>query len=113
MNAAGLCRKVKTHIVGIGLDLAAQRPRRHVAELGPQVDGATMGQRDGIKPVHLGLILGFKCHHHTFGMCRCKNFCAMNRQQSFVRSDHMFAGRNGFHDDVPKEPVIIEKAVAL
>ena len=22
-------------------------------------------------------------------------------------------GRNGFHDDVPKEPVIIEKAVAL
>jgi peptidyl-prolyl cis-trans isomerase B (cyclophilin B) len=22
-------------------------------------------------------------------------------------------GRNGFHDDVPQEPVIIEKAVAL
>jgi peptidyl-prolyl cis-trans isomerase B (cyclophilin B) len=22
-------------------------------------------------------------------------------------------GRNGFHDDVPKEPIIIEKAVAL
>jgi len=22
-------------------------------------------------------------------------------------------GRNGFHDDVPNEPVIIEKAVAL
>ena len=41
---------------------------------------------------------GFKRHHHTFGLSRRKNFCAVNRQQCFVGCDHMFASRNGFHD---------------